>query len=402
MRPALPIVCLAGACWASPDHQDRRILIEDARLASGRIVDIAVVDGRITQIGEIDAVDRDVIVRARGGEAIAGRRRRYDSAPEWSEVVEGPASGVTSVVLPVAGIRRNWLDGVRERAAWIGPRLAGEADPPPAIECGIPAEILLLEPESRALSQAVVGDRVLRRADLETRREMIASARRGLASLPSPEAGMRSMRLDAAGLAVGRVDVDADGCRIHERVVSPNPGDRVWEVTSSPTGWTVVLRESDRILATIRRDGSEAVAERPDGERIRIPSVDGPPSIDLAATIAAEGGSLLRLAAGDTAERPLVEITVSAEGLSVRPDRISFSRLASDASPLPVAPGEVAIEFSSPSGRRGLAVVGKDGFPTRVWETTPAGDVEWIGLPGAPFERAGPGRESSSDATKRP
>ncbi len=402
VRLALPIVCLAGACWASPSDQDRRILIEDARLASGRLVDIAVVDGRIAEIGEIDAVDSDVIVRARGGDAVAGRRRRFDSAPVWSELVEGPATGVTSVVLPVAGIRRDWLEGVRERAAWIGPRLAGEADPPPAIERGIPAEILLLEPESRALSQAVVGDRVLRRADLETRREMIVSARRGLASLPLPEAGMRSMRLDAAGLPVGRVDVDADGRRIHERTVSPNPGDRVWEITSSQSGWTVVLRESGRILATIRRDGSEVLAERPDGERIRIPAADGPPSIDLAATLAAAGGSLLRLEVGGTAERPLVEITVSTEGLSVRPDRMSFRRVAPDASPLPVAPGEAAIEFSSPSGRRGLVVVGKDGFPSRAWETTPAGDIEWIGLPGAPLGGAGPGPESSPDATKRP
>ena len=402
VRCALPIVCLAGAFWASPTDQDRRILIEDARLASGRLVDIAVVDGRIAEIGEIDAVDSDVIVRARGGDAIAGRRRRFDSAPEWSEVVEGPAMGVTSVVLPVAGIRRDWLDGVRERAAWIGPRLAGEADPPPAIECGFSAEILLLEPESLALSQAVVGDRVLRRADLETRREMIASARRGLASLPSPEAGMRSMRLDAAGLPVGRVDVDANGRRIHERTISPNPGDRVWEITSSQTGWTVVLRESGRILATIRRDGSEVLAERPDGERIRIPAADGPPSIDLAATLAAEGRSLLQLVAGGTLERPLVEITVSSAGLSIRPDRISFRRLAPDASPLEVAPGEIALEFSSPSGRRGLAVIDKHGFPTRAWETTPAGDVEWIGLPGAPFEGGGPGPESSPDATKQP
>lgn len=233
---------------------DQRIVVLDARLGRNEPVDVLIVDGIIEAIGTIELRPGDVAVRARGGEVIAGRRRTLGSFIEWSELVEGPALGVTSVVLPPGAFDPVWLGGVRARSAWVGPRLAtpAEARSQPRIEPGFPAELLVLSPESRAIEQAVVGDEVLRRADLETRREMLAKARRGLAELPPPESGLRSLHVVAAGLPIGRVDVRPDGSLIHERTVAPRAADRVWEIGQDSSGWTVVLREDGAVRATIR------------------------------------------------------------------------------------------------------------------------------------------------------
>lgn len=403
-RTRVPVNASIGvllSIWSLAGHASRhRIVIEDARLVDGRIVDIAVVDGVIASIGSIEAHPGDVVVRAKGGEVIAGRRRAFRSVPEWSELVEGPAIGVTSVVLPVGPAERAWLAGTRSRAAWTGPRLAtaDEAASRPRVGCGFPAELLVLDPDSRALSQAVVGDQVLRRADLETRREMLARARRDLAALPPPGPGGRGLRIDAAGLPVGRVDLRADGREIHERTVAPHPIDRRWEVLEEPDGWTVLLRESEELQATIRRDSTGVTAESPSGDRIHLAGASGRPSIDLAATAAAEAASLLALAAGTSLEIPVVEITMAPEGLNLHPDRLSFRPLRPEESPRPPGAGGRAFEVRSGQGRRGGVILGSDGFPVRAWETTPTGDVEWM----EPRRNAPEDRETAGNATNRP
>lgn len=383
VRLALPIGCLVGASWAAAGPLDHRIVIEDARLASGEEVDILVTDGVIESIGPVEPRAGDVLVRARGGTVLAGRRRAFETTPSWSELIEGPALGFTSVQLPVTALERDWLTGVRERSAWIGPRLATGTDsgPRPRISCGFPAEILVLDPNSRALSQAVIGDHVVRRADLETRRMMIGEARRGIASLPPADAGLRAFRMDAAGLSVGRVEVRPDGLLIRERTVAPQALDRTWDIEPGPEGWTVFVRESDELLATIRSDASGVTAEDPEGHRILLPEAQGWPSVDLMATAIYECRELHRLPEAGTLERAVVDLSISPEGLTLSPDRIQFRRLCGTRSPIPVKPSEQAFEVGSSAGRRGLVVLGPDGFPVRAWETTPAGDLEWVSTP---------------------
>lgn len=386
----VPIGCLITVWALAAGVPEHRIVLEDARLPDGRVVDIAVVDGVIESIGAVESMPGDVVVRANGGEVITGRRRSFRSVPEWSEVIDGPALGVTSVLMPVGPAEREWLAGTRERAAWIGPRLASpdEAGSTPRIERGFPAELLVLDPESRAVRQAVLGEHVVRRADLETRREMLARAREDLASLPPPGPGFRGFRIDAAGLPVGRVDLRTDGLEIHERTVAPHRADRRWEIRPEPQGWTVILRESGEVRATIRRDSSGVTAESTTGDRIELPGGSGQPSIDLAATAAAEASSLVGCPEGTAVGVPVVEVTVSSEGLVLQPDRLTFLMLPSDRCPLALSPGERAFEMRSGLGRRGGVVVGSDGFPVRAWETTPTGDAEWMGRPR--FRSGGP------------
>lgn len=404
VNAVVPIVCLAGITgWlAEPSRPEsqRRIVIEAARLPSGEIGDVLVVDGRIEALGAVERRDQDVVVRAREGAIVAGRRRTYAAIPDWSELVGGPAAGLTSVVLPLDEAARAWLEGLRGRAAWIGPRLAkaGETEPPPQISPGFPAEILVLDPVSGALSQAVIGDEVLRRADLETRREMISNARRALASLPPPDPGLRGLRLDAAGLAVGRVDVSPDGRTVVERTVAAHRVERRWRIESDRGGWVVTLRDASGLLATIRGDATGVTAEAPSGERLRIDGDGGVPSLDLAATAAAESTALMRLPPGGELERPVVELGLGEAGLSVVPGRLSFRNLPPDRFPLPLLTGERGFRLTSDAGREALFVLGFDGFPVRGWETTGAGDVEWIGRP-LGVDRPS---ESPGSATKPP
>jgi hypothetical protein len=378
------VLSIAGllAVWFTASFpREHRIVVEQARLPSGETADLLIVDGVIASIGTVERRDGDVVVRARGGAVIAGRRRRFESMVEWSEVIEGPALGLTSVVLPSDAFDRNWLEGVRSRAAWIGPRLAiaGEENAQPRVSPGFPAELLVLDPDSRALSQAVVGDRVLRRADLETRREMLAEARRRLATLPPPEARRRGLQVVAAGLPVGRVDLSPDGRSILERTVAPHPIEREWEVRSEPHGWTVLLKEDGVIRATIRRDAAGVTADAANGRHLAIPHADGWPSMDLAATAASESDRLLRLSAEGVLEVPVVVLEASPEGLTLRPDRLRFRSLEPAAVPFRMRPGERGFEVVAADARRGLVVLGPDGFPLRAWETGPVGDVEWVG-----------------------
>lgn len=383
MPVTVPIACLLALCWAVSAPRERRIVIEEARLPSGVTTDLLIVDGIIAAIGDVETIAGDVVVRARGGEVIAGRRRTLATTPDWSDLVEGPALGWTSVVLPSDAVDRAWLDGIRSRAAWVGPRIAtaGESGSHPRVSPGFPAELLVLDPDSRTLSQAVVGDQVLRRADLETRREMLATARRRLAALPPPGPGLRGLRIDAVGLPVGRLDLRPDGRLVHERIVAPHAIERTWEIRPEPEGWSVVLRENGTEVATVRGDSSGVRAQSTDGRRIDLPGLHGEPSIDLAATAAWASSSLMSLPPGGMLELPMVQLEVGPGGLTVRPDRRRFVRRRPSEVPFPMVGEERAVAVISSHGPDALVVLGPDGFPVRGWETGTVGDIEWVGRP---------------------
>jgi hypothetical protein len=101
--------------------------------------------------------------------------------------------------------------------------------------------------------------------------------------------------------------------------------------------------------------------------------------MDLAATAASESDRLLRLSAEGVLEVPVVVLEASPEGLTLRPDRLRFRSLEPAAVPFRMRPGERGFEVVAADARRGLVVLGPDGFPLRAWETGPVGDVEWVG-----------------------
>jgi len=383
----LPRIAFAAACgsfaFASEAGADRRILIRDA-VWHDQPCSVLVVDGTIEAVeSNLELLPGDSLVSARGGRIEPGRRRVFDRVPEWSETLVLPAEGITSVVLPAHERERRWLRRVRAAAAWIGPEEA-DRDGTPEIRLGERAEILVYDPASGELSQAVIGDRVLRRADLATRAEMIARSERERAELPAPEPGHLSFAIDAAGLRVGRLDCSPDGRRIRERQVSPVRSDRGWERTGGAGAWRVTLVEDGRPAASIEigPDGVRAFTE--ERSEIILPNARGEPFVELAALPLGPLGpsaDLLRISEGELASFPVISLEIVEGRLVVTPGQVSLRRLGPDDSPWTLGPGQRAFSVLTAAGGGGYLLCDPQGLPLRAAETTPAGIVEWIRSP---------------------
>ncbi|MBL9119726.1 MAG: amidohydrolase family protein [Phycisphaerae bacterium] len=282
-RTVLRNATLVPLAPASPSSvlPNQAIIIE-----SGKIVDIK-------SYVEDDLRAGDVLVDAEGRWVLAGFIEAVDPTPErYAALARGPLRGVTTIAARFGAIRKLWLERIAVTASIPLPSLADIGDrelrmvvaPVPGphapadevaeyliartsqaadrlgladrgrIAVGQRADFIILDrdpfvdPASvERPMEAIIGGVPMRRAALETHRNMIADADRAIASWPPATATDYIYEIESSGLRLGQLVIGRDAMKATETWGPPVEQTTTWELlrtSGHPDQWSFRLTET--------------------------------------------------------------------------------------------------------------------------------------------------------------